>query len=70
MIILKSKSEFNEKIIKLGFSKRSFAKSSGISEAALIRISNGKQSPRPETAIKICRAMQADFDSIFKIIGD
>ncbi|KMN42329.1 helix-turn-helix transcriptional regulator [Bacillus sp. LK2] len=67
MIILKSRSEFNEIIAKRGFSKRAFARESGMSEATFIQISNGKQSPRPNTAKKICDTLLLNFDDIFTI---
>ncbi|WP_374966261.1 helix-turn-helix transcriptional regulator [Lysinibacillus sp. RS5] len=70
VIILKSKTDFDQKIIKLGFSKRGFARSIGVSEATMIQISNGKQSPRPGTAKKICEALKEDFDIIFEISND
>lgn len=69
MIILKSKKEFNERLIKDGFSKRGFAQKSCVPYATLIQISNGKQSPRPETAKKICEALGVNFDDIFRIVG-
>lgn len=67
VIQLKSQGGFNQELIKRGFSKRGFARSIGVSEATLIQISNGKQSPRPETAKKICSALDVEFDSIFEI---
>lgn len=67
MILLRSKKEFNEKIIKCGFSKRGFAQKNNISEATLIQISNGKQYPRPKTAKKICEGLGVQFDDIFMI---
>lgn len=67
VIRLKSRRGFSQKLIKLGFSKRGFARTIGLSEATLIQISNGKQSPRPETARKICEALKVDFDAIFEI---
>lgn len=66
-IQLKSQDTFQYSIIKLGFSKRGFARSIGVSEATLIQISNGKQSPRPDTAKKICSALDVEFDEIFEI---
>ncbi|WP_257009735.1 XRE family transcriptional regulator [Evansella halocellulosilytica] len=56
MIVLKSKKDFNQRLIREGFSKCSFAKINGISGATLIQISNGKQYPRPETAKKFVMA--------------
>ncbi|WP_449354410.1 helix-turn-helix transcriptional regulator [Virgibacillus natechei] len=67
MITLKSRHEFNESIAKNGYSKRAFARKSGVSESTLIQISNGNQSPRPETARKIYDALQQNFDDIFVI---
>lgn len=54
-------------IAKIGFSKRAFARKCGLSEATFIQISNGKQSPRPDTAKKICDALELKFDDIFVI---
>ena len=67
MIVLKSHVEFNQMIAKSGFSKRGFARKSGLSESTFIQISNGKQSPRPNTAKKICDGLQLSFDDIFVI---
>lgn len=67
LIVLKSRSEFNGIIAKRGFSKRAFARESGVSEATFIQISNGKQSPRPDTAKKICDTLLLNFDDIFAI---
>lgn len=67
LIVLKSRSEFNGIIAKRGFSKRAFARESGMSEATFIQISNGKQSPRPDTAKKICDTLLLNFDDIFAI---
>lgn len=67
MIVLKFRNEFNQMIAKNGFSKRAFARKCGISEATFIQISNGKQSPRPNTAKKICDGLQLNFDDIFII---
>lgn len=70
MAQLKSQVIFKEALIKLGFSKRGFARFIGVSEATLIQISNGKQSPRPETARKICKALNVEFDEIFAISNE
>ncbi|WP_164214450.1 helix-turn-helix transcriptional regulator [Virgibacillus sp. YIM 98842] len=67
MIVLKSRAKFNEIIAKKGYSKRSFARKSGLAESTFIQISNGKQSPRPDTAKKICDALQLKFDDVFTI---
>ncbi|MFF5993959.1 helix-turn-helix transcriptional regulator [Lysinibacillus sp. KU-BSD001] len=67
MILIKSQVDFNSLLIKSGFSKRSFAKSCGISAASLIQISNRRQSPRPGTAKKICDTIGKSFDEIFEI---
>lgn len=67
LIVLKSRTELNEIIAKRGFSKRAFARKSGMSEATFIQISNGRQSPRPDTAKKICDALLLKFDDIFAI---
>lgn len=67
MIELKFRDEFNRMITKSGFSKRAFARKCGLSESTFIQISNGKQSPRPNTAKKICDGLQLKFDDIFSI---
>lgn len=59
--------EFNQMIAKSGFSKRAFARKCGLSESTFIQISNGKQSPRPNTAKKICEGLHLKFDDIFVI---
>lgn len=67
MIILKSKVEFNERLIKQGYSKKAFAEKVSISETALHQILNRKQSPRPETAKRIYDGLGLKFDDLFKI---
>lgn len=67
MIKLKCRDEFNSIIAKGGFTKRGLARKCGLSESTLIQISNGKQSPRADTAKKICSALQLNFDDIFLI---
>lgn len=69
MIRLKSLEEFNEIITKKGFSKRALAEKSGLSVSTLVQISNGKQSPRPHTAKKICEALNMNFEDLFIIRG-
>jgi DNA-binding XRE family transcriptional regulator len=68
MITLKSKLGFYRVIAKKGFSKRSLAREIGVSESTLIQVSNGKQSPRPDTAMKISKALEVDFDDIFDVV--
>lgn len=67
LITLKSREEFNLMVTKSGFTKRAFARKCGLSESTFIQISNGKQSPRPNTAKKICDGLQLSFDEIFAI---
>lgn len=67
MIVLKSNQLFNEIVLKKGFTKRSFARHCELSESTFIQVSNGKQSPRPDTAKKICSGLELEFDEIFEI---
>lgn len=67
LIVLKNRDEFNQTITKVGFSKRAFARECGLTESTLIQISNEKQSPRPDTAKKICDALRLNFDDVFTI---
>lgn len=69
MIKLKSCEDFHKIITKKGFSKRALAERSGLSVSTLVQISNGKQSPRPHTAKKICEALNMSFDDVFVISG-
>lgn len=68
MIVLKNQKHFNRTVSKNGFTKRAFARHCGLSESTFIQISNGKQSPRPDTAMKICVGLQVQFDDIFNIV--
>lgn len=67
MIEVKSLDFLNNLIIKMGYSKRGFARECGISESTLIQVSNGRQSPRPDTAKKICNVLELEFEDIFVI---
>ena len=65
--MLKNLNHFNQTVSKKGFTKRSFARHCNLSESTFIQISNGNQSPRPDTAKKICNGLKLDFDDIFDI---
>lgn len=67
MIVLKNILLFNQTVSKKGFTKRSFARHCGLSESTFIQVSNGKQSPRPDTAKKICNGIEMGFDDVFDI---
>lgn len=65
---LKGEMQFNELLIKQGYSKRSFAKSISIGESTIIQICSGDRSPSPRTAKRICEALECSFDDIFEIV--
>ncbi|WP_034763678.1 helix-turn-helix transcriptional regulator [Rossellomorea vietnamensis] len=66
-IVIKDQEEFNELLIRQGFSKRLFAKETKLSEATIALISNGNRNPSPRVAKKICLKLEVEFDEIFKI---
>ncbi|WP_245618059.1 helix-turn-helix domain-containing protein [Domibacillus tundrae] len=65
--MLRNIEEFSQMILKMGFSKRAFARQCGLTESTFNRVSNGKQSPRANTAKKICDGLELSFDDIFII---
>ncbi len=54
--------------IKNGLSCFGLSKLAGLSKLSVERIEQKLVNPRPQTAKKICQALQVDFDEIFKII--
>lgn len=68
-IKIKSSLEFDEVLIRRGFSRRAFARRAGIGESTIIQICNNDRNPSPQTAKKICETLEIDFDQIFEIVN-
>lgn len=67
--IIKSKSnQVKINRIKKGLSTRAFYNMAGISSATLCKIENYNTSLLPQTAKKICEALELKFDDLFEII--
>lgn len=59
-----------EKIVEKGFSYRQLAKETGISQTTISLILKGERNPSPENAVKICNALECQFNDIFFINND
>lgn len=67
-IELKDADEFNELMIRKGFTKRGLAQAADISHAMVVLISKGERSPRANVAARIVEALGIEFDDAFKIV--
>lgn len=66
-IVLKNIVDFNELLIRKGFSKSKLARDAGLSSPMAVQISNGDRYPGPETAKRIVEALQVEWDAVFTI---
>ncbi|MDQ0352469.1 DNA-binding XRE family transcriptional regulator [Alkalibacillus filiformis] len=55
-------------IIKKGYSKTGLAEKAGIHHMTMWNVFNGKSNPSPSTALKICKALDVEFDDVFQIV--
>lgn len=60
--------QFEELLIRKGFSKKAFAETAGIGQVTALQICNGDRNPSPRIAKRICDALEVSFDDIFEII--
>lgn len=67
-ITLKNSLEFEELLIRKGFSKKAFAEAAGIGQVTALQICNGDRSPSPRIAKRICDTLEVEFDDIFEIV--
>lgn len=65
---IKNLDQFNEMLIRKGYSKIGFARAAGISQPMFVQITNGDANPSPATALKIVKTLEAEFDDIFEIV--
>ncbi|MEN6462216.1 MAG: helix-turn-helix transcriptional regulator [Syntrophomonas sp.] len=68
-IILKDIEQFNELLLRKGFTKRELARQSNISEVYAQQIANGDRNPGTKVAKRICESLTVEFDDIFFIQG-
>lgn len=64
-VMLKSIEQFNEVLVKAGYSYRQLAKEANCSPTQISLIANGERNPSPETAINICSVLKKSFDELF-----
>ena len=69
-IYVKDKDTLIEKIVQKGFSYRQLAQKIGISQTTISLIIKGERNPSPENAVKICEALECQFEDIFFINND
>lgn len=66
ILIIKIKSnEFKSLRIKKGFSQRGLGRAANLSSGLINQIENSERNPSPESAKKICDALNVEFDEIF-----
>jgi DNA-binding XRE family transcriptional regulator len=51
-----------------GFSTNQLAQKAILNTVTINKIENGKHSPNPSTALKICKALGVEFDEIFELV--
>lgn len=66
-ITLKNIEDFNQLLLRKGFTKRELAKQSSISEVYAQQIANGDRNPGTKVAKRICESLNVEFDDIFFI---
>ena len=66
-IRLKSVQQFNQMLIKKGFTKTDFASEINLSRPVTILLTNGGFSPGAKAAKRITDVLQCEFDDIFTI---
>ena len=64
-VCVKDLNKFIEKIVQSGFSYRQLAKETNISQTTISLIAKGERNPSPELAVKICTALNCQFEDIF-----
>lgn len=67
IIILKNPDDFREKLLKNGYSIRSFANQIGLSSPYFSQIINNKRNPSGKVAKKILDELSLEFEEIFFI---
>lgn len=66
-IVLKDSDNFQEVVLKQGFTKRGLGRAIGTTGSYAIQIINGDRNPGPAIAKKIHEALNVGFDDIFFI---
>ena len=67
-IILKDIENFQELLLRKGFTRRELGRQAGISEVYAQQISNGDRHPGAKVAKRICDSLSVEFDDIFFIL--
>lgn len=67
-IKLKDAIEFEERLIRKGYSKKAFADAASIGQVTALQICNGDRSPSPRIAKRITETLEVEFDDIFEIV--
>lgn len=60
--------EIREARIKKGFSTRALGDTAGLNPGTINRVENGKRSPSPKTANKICVALGRELEDLFVLM--
>lgn len=56
--------------MKKGMSVRALAKKANISHCYLSQIENRQRNPSPKIAVRLCQALEVDFDELFEVVED
>ena len=64
-VCVKDLNKFIEKVVQSGFSYRQLAKATDSNPTTITLIAKGERNPSPELAVKICTALNCQFEDIF-----
>ncbi len=70
MVLVKDLDDFISKIVENGYSYRQLAEKAGISQTTISLIVKGERNPSPDSAAKLCQALNCQFEDIFFINND
>lgn len=67
LIISPRCNEIRQARIRGGFSTRALGSTAGLNAGTINQVENGKRSPTPSTANKICVALGRELDDLFEL---
>ena len=69
MVTVKTKNNAVQKTrVTKGLSLRKLSEQSGVNYVTISKMENGKTSPNPSTALKVCNALGVKFEELFEIV--
>lgn len=67
LIIQIKLNQFIETRIKAGFTQRALARATGLTSGYMSQLERGDRHPSPQTAKKICQALDVEFEDLFEL---